>query len=131
VKYFNQHFTTTLNKFPTDSAPIEALTVEYYTSKLHRSIGMFFKWAGKVSLAQNFEEFKEVENEFLSLVIHPIAKETKSVRKKTLLLTKPPKKESKDLDNVVKLVKMFSNEWLISRTMLVKDLPIIKKLFFL
>jgi hypothetical protein len=38
---------------------------------------MFVKRDGKVTLAQNFEEAKEVEKEFLSLGSHPIAEETK------------------------------------------------------
>jgi len=41
---------------------------------------------------------------------HPIAEETKNVGKKPLLLTKPPKKEPKELENIVKLVKKLSNE---------------------
>jgi hypothetical protein len=47
VKDFNQCFTTILNKFPVDSSPVEALMVEYYTSTLHPSIGMFVKRAGQ------------------------------------------------------------------------------------
>jgi hypothetical protein len=36
--------------------------------------------------------------------------ENKSTRKKQLLLNQPPNKESKDIDNVVKMVKRLSNE---------------------
>jgi hypothetical protein len=48
VKDFNQCFTTILNNFTTETAPLEPLTVEYYTSTLHPSIGMFVKCAGKL-----------------------------------------------------------------------------------
>jgi hypothetical protein len=46
----------------------------------------------------------------LSLGIHPITEENKTSGKKPLLLTKPPEKELKYLENVVKLVKKLSNE---------------------
>jgi hypothetical protein len=71
---------------------------------------MFIKRVGKVSLAHNFEEAKVVEKELISLDNHPASEETKLVGKKPLLLTKPPEKEPKDLDNMVKLVKKLSNE---------------------
>jgi len=47
IKYFNQFFAIILNKFPTDAQPIEALTVNYYTSSLHPCISMFVKRATK------------------------------------------------------------------------------------
>jgi hypothetical protein len=60
-KDFNQNFTTILNIFPTKDSLIEALSVEYYTSDLHPSIGLFSKRAHKMFLAQNFKQDKEVE----------------------------------------------------------------------
>jgi len=39
-----------------------------------------------------------------------IHEETKLARKKPFLLIKPPNKESKDIDNVVKMVKKLSSE---------------------
>jgi hypothetical protein len=80
IKYFNQHFTTILNKFHVDVEPIEALTVEYYTSSLHPSIAMFVKRAGKTTLAENFEEAKNVEKEMLSLGSNPGTKDNKEAR---------------------------------------------------
>jgi hypothetical protein len=41
---------------------------------------------------------------------HPRYEETKSAGKKPFLLTKPPEKESKDINNSVKNVKKLSNE---------------------
>jgi hypothetical protein len=64
----------------------------------------------RLNLAHNFEEAKEVKKEILSLGSHPTVEERKSTGKKPLLLTKPPEKEPKDLDSVVKLVKKLSNE---------------------
>jgi hypothetical protein len=46
----------------------------------------------------------------LYLVSHPIIEENETIGKKYFLLTKPPKKELKELDNVVKLVKKLCNE---------------------
>jgi hypothetical protein len=61
VKYFHQCFTTILKKFPIDVSPIEALTIEFYTSSIHPSIGMFVKRFGNPDLAHNFVDAKEVE----------------------------------------------------------------------
>jgi hypothetical protein len=43
VKDFNQCFTTVLNKFYIETAPLESLAIEYYTLTLIPSIGMFVK----------------------------------------------------------------------------------------
>jgi hypothetical protein len=43
VKEFNQCFTIVLNKFSVEPAPLETLVIEYYTSTLIPSIGMFVK----------------------------------------------------------------------------------------
>jgi hypothetical protein len=51
-----------------------------------------------------------VERELSAYDQHPRYEETKSARKKPLLLAKPPDRESKDIDNVVKMVKKLSNE---------------------
>jgi hypothetical protein len=61
-------------------------------------------------LALKFDEVETVERELSAYDQHPRYEETKSVGKKPLLLTKPPDKESKDIDNVVKMVKKLSNE---------------------
>jgi len=59
-KNFNKCFTTVLNEFFVEITPMESLRIEYYTSALIPSIGMFFKQVGKDS-TQNFEEAKVVE----------------------------------------------------------------------
>jgi hypothetical protein len=43
VKDFNQCFTIVLNNFSVETAPLESLAIEYYTSTLIPSIGMFVK----------------------------------------------------------------------------------------
>jgi hypothetical protein len=105
IKDFNQCFTTILHKFTIETTPLEPLIVEYYTSTFLPSIGMLVKSANKTTLAQNFEEFKEVERELFSLGNHSASKETKVDGKKPLLLSKPFEKDPKDIDSVVKLVK--------------------------
>jgi len=61
-------------------------------------------------LALNFDEDETVERELSSYDQHPRYEKTKLDGKKPLLLTKPPDKESRDIDNVVKMVKKISNE---------------------
>jgi hypothetical protein len=61
-------------------------------------------------LALNFDEVETVERELSSYDHHSHSEEIRSARKKPLLLTKPPEKEPKDIDSVVKLVKKLSNE---------------------
>jgi len=61
VKDFNQCFTTVLNKFIVEIAPLEPLAFKYYTSALLPSIAMFVKRADKATLAHNFQEAKVVE----------------------------------------------------------------------
>jgi hypothetical protein len=43
VKDFNHHFTTVLNKFTIETAPLESLAIEYYTSIVIPSIRMLDK----------------------------------------------------------------------------------------
>jgi hypothetical protein len=47
LKDFNQHFITILTKFSVEIAPLQSLAIEYYTSSLIPSIGMFVKRDGK------------------------------------------------------------------------------------
>jgi hypothetical protein len=61
-------------------------------------------------LALKFDEAKTVERELSAYDQHPRYEETKSAGKKSLLLTKPLDNESRDIDNVVKMVKKLSNE---------------------
>jgi hypothetical protein len=74
------------------------------------SIGMFIKRASRNTLALNFDEAEIIERELSSYEHHPHSEEISSVGNKPLLLTKPPEKEPKDIDSVVKLVKKLSNE---------------------
>jgi hypothetical protein len=76
VKDFKKKFTTILNNIMVESTPPETMTIQYYTSALHPSIGMFVKQVGKVTLAKTFEESKEFEKDILSLGSHPTTKET-------------------------------------------------------
>jgi hypothetical protein len=51
VKYFNQIFTTLLNKFKTDTKFVEELQVDVYVNALPTPISMFVKRVGKCTLA--------------------------------------------------------------------------------
>jgi hypothetical protein len=61
VKYFNQRFTTILNKFQPNARPTQELQIEVYANTLPASISMFVKRAAKPTLAENFEEAKIIE----------------------------------------------------------------------
>jgi hypothetical protein len=77
---------------------------------LTSSIGMLVKIGNKNTLALNFDDAKTIERELSSYDHHSHYEETKSARNKPLLLTKPPKKEPKDIDNIVKLAKKLSTK---------------------
>jgi hypothetical protein len=61
VKYFNQQFTTILNKFQPGAKPTQELQIEVYANSLPAFISMFMKRASKHSLGENFEETKMIE----------------------------------------------------------------------
>jgi hypothetical protein len=67
VKYFNQRFLNVLIKFPHDVAPTQSLEIEYYTTTLTPSIGIFVKRDNKNTLALNFDEVETIEKETLFL----------------------------------------------------------------
>jgi hypothetical protein len=52
VKYFNQWFTTILNKFQPEAKPTQELQIEVYANALLASISMFVKRAAKTTLAE-------------------------------------------------------------------------------
>jgi hypothetical protein len=110
VKYFNQRFLNVLIKFPHDVASTQSSTIEYYMTTFTPSIGIFVKRDNKKTLALNFDEVEIVEKELSSYEHHSYTEETKTSGKRPFLLTKPPEKEPKDINNVVKLVNKLSNE---------------------
>jgi hypothetical protein len=110
VKDFNQRFLNVLIKFPHDVSPAQSLAIEYYTTALTPSIGMFAKKSNRNTLALNFDGAKNVKTELSAYDQHPCYEETKLTRKKPLILTKPLDMESKVIDNEVKMVKKLSNE---------------------
>jgi hypothetical protein len=61
VKYFNQRFTTILNKFQPAVKPTQELHIEVYANALPASISMFVKRVAKKTLTENFEEAKMIE----------------------------------------------------------------------
>ena len=104
AQYFNQRFTTLLNRF---SAAMSI--VEYYTTTLYLPISMFVKRAGKVTLVENYEEAKKVEADLYSITKHTLEPESKhTTSKMPLLLTKPKKEHSNELENGAKFVKQGS-----------------------
>jgi hypothetical protein len=60
-KYFNQIFTTILNKFQPAVKPTQELQIQIYANALPASISMFVKRASKQYLVENFEEAKMIE----------------------------------------------------------------------
>jgi hypothetical protein len=61
VKYFNQIFTTILNKFHPEAKPTQEVKIEVYANALPTFISMFVKRVSKRTLAKNFEEAKMIE----------------------------------------------------------------------
>jgi len=61
VKYFNQRFTTILNKFQPEAKPTQELQIEVYANSLPASISIFVKRDAKQTLDENFEEAKMIE----------------------------------------------------------------------
>ena len=66
IKYFNQHFLTLLNIVPVASQHPEDNIIENYASALPKSLGMFVKQAGKITLVETFEEAIKVEKNSLT-----------------------------------------------------------------
>jgi hypothetical protein len=94
VKYFNQRFTTILNKFQPKAKPTQELKIEVYTISLLASISMFIKRVAKHTLDKKFEEAKTIEFQMKGCkeeLISLIKKETQPPPKRGLLLTIPLK----------------------------------------
>ena len=66
IKYFNQRFLTLLNRILVASQPPEDIIIENYSSTLPKSLGMFVKQAGKITLVETFEEAIKVEKNSLT-----------------------------------------------------------------
>jgi hypothetical protein len=95
VKYFNQIFLNVLTKFTNDTTPAQSLAIEYYTTTLIPSIGMFVKQANKNTLALNFDEAETVERELSSYDHHSHPEEIKSAWKETFVANKTTRKGAK------------------------------------
>jgi hypothetical protein len=61
VKYFNQRFTTILNKFQPPAKPTQELEIKVYANTLPTFISMFVKRYAKQTLVEIFEEEKTIE----------------------------------------------------------------------
>ena len=66
MKYFNQKFTTILNKFPTDVDLDDSMIINYYTRALPWDIVVFVKCEAIPTLVDNFATTLEVEKDFFS-----------------------------------------------------------------
>ena len=75
IKYFNQIFINLLNHIP--EKPIESIQVEFYTTSLPPSIAMFVKDQQKRTLAKNFIESMQVENDIASIASYQGNEENK------------------------------------------------------
>ena len=104
VQEFNQRFTTLLNSLSAATKPTKESLVEYYATTLYLPIAMFVKRSGKVTLVENYEEAKTIEEDMDSIERNTLEPDLKhSKRKIPLLLTKPKQEHSNELDNVVKM----------------------------
>jgi hypothetical protein len=121
VKYFNQIFTTILNKFQPAAKPTQELQIEVYANALPTSISMFVKRAAKQTLAENFEEAKTIEFQMKGCKegqASLVKKEAQPPPRRGLLLTRPsgkpteqtPDKGNGDIEDLQCMVKKLSNE---------------------
>jgi hypothetical protein len=96
VKYFNQQFTTILNKFQPESKPTHELQIKVYANGIHASISIFVKRDSKTTLAENFEEAKTIEFQMKGCkeVRVSVKKEVQPTPRRGLLLTRPPGKKT-------------------------------------
>ena len=100
-----------MNSFSGTTKPADEPLVEYYTTTLYPPIAMFVKRVGNVTLVENYEEAKKVEEDLDSIISHTQEPELKpTTRKRPLLLTKPKEKHSNELENVVKMVHKLSKK---------------------
>ena len=72
VQEFNQRFTTLLNRFSVVIKTAEKSLVEYYTTTLYPPIEIFVNMAVKVTLIENYEEAKKVEDDLDSIARHTL-----------------------------------------------------------
>jgi hypothetical protein len=81
VMDFNQRFLTVLTKFVDNTTLSQSLAIEYYTSTLFPSIGMFIKRVNRNTLALNLDEVEIIERELSSYDHHSHSKEIRSAGK--------------------------------------------------
>jgi hypothetical protein len=96
VKYFNQRFTTILNKFQPESNPTQEFQIGVYDNALPASIFMLVKRATKHTLDENFEEDKMIEFQMKGYKegqISLMKKQTQHLTKRGRFLTRPPVKQ--------------------------------------
>jgi len=102
VKDFNKIFLTLKNKIPTESMPVENLTIAYYAKALHHNIAIWVNRSKKNTLLESFEEVVLIEEYILSLSnnVNVEAESTSSSKKKIEVFTRPSpnKKEQETLD---------------------------------
>ena len=58
-------FTTLLNNFSAATKPAQESLIEYYTTTLDPTITMFVKRSSKITLVENYEEAKKVEENLI------------------------------------------------------------------
>ena len=72
---------------------------------------MFIKRDGKVTLVENYEEDKKLEEDLNSIAKHTLEPKLKhTTSKMPWLLTNPKQEHSNELGNVVKMVHNLSNK---------------------
>ena len=78
-----------MNSFSATTKPTDESLVEYYTTTLYPPIETFVERDGKVTLVENYEEPKKVEEDLDSIARHTLEPDLKcTTRKRSLLLTK-------------------------------------------
>lgn len=116
IKDFNQRFISHLNRIP--EKPAESIQVEFYTAALPPSVAMFVKARQKRTLAENFIEALQVENDIASIASSQGNEENKPsssekpIKKKGILKTDMEKREKEptDMASMQRVLKQITNE---------------------
>ena len=114
IKDFNQCFLTLLNKIPIASQPPEDIIIENYALALPKSLGMFVKQAGKITLVETFEEEIKVENNSLTFEPENNGKTDSPFRKRneTAIGANTDKRDTSafDVEKLQQAIRSLTNE---------------------
>jgi len=114
IEYFNQRFSTLMNKIPKDYNPAYNVIIEFYTTKFPSSISIFVERSGKTTLVETFEETLDVEKEMMNIASKSPTEEKMTfsfARRQNVINTIDEKKEKEafDMDGLQRMIQKLTN----------------------